>query len=207
MSKVYPPTVIQTPEAPGLARDQLREAGPMSGPEKIMATTFVLLLALWCLSDVLGIDATTSAFVGITVLLVTGALKWKDLAQNTSAWTTLVFFAVLVGMANQLNELGVIGWIGDSVADSVSSLPWVAAFLSAAIGTGAPPVFSALVFGFIGSLFGGLAHYSSGPCGVIYGSGYVKTTEWFRVGSLMSIVIIAIWTVVGGAWMKLLGYW
>jgi DASS family divalent anion:Na+ symporter len=173
--------------------------------------------------------------VGITVLLVTGVLKWKDLAHNTSAWTTLVFFAVLVGMANQLNELGVIGWIGDSVADSVGSLPWVAAFvvltlvyfyahylfasntaqivamyavfLSAAIGTGAPPVFSALVFGFIGSLFGGLAHYSSGPCGVIYGSGYVKPTEWFRVGFLMSIVIIAIWTVVGGGWMKLLGFW
>ena len=61
--------------------------------------------------------------------------------------------------------------------------------------------------GFIGNLFGGLAHYSSGPAGVVYGSGYVTTTEWFRVGFMISVVNIVIWTVIGGAWMKLLGMW
>ena len=82
-----------------------------------------------------------------------------------------------------------------------------AVFLGAAIATGAPPLFAALVFGFIGSLFGGLAHYSSGPAGVIYGSGYVKTSELFRIGFVMSIVNIAIWTSVGGLWMKVIGVW
>lgn len=235
MSKIYPPTVTRTPEAPQQARDQLREAGPMSRGEKIMAATFVVLLLLWCLGDTLNIDATTAAFTGIAILLVTGVLSWRDLIENTSAWSTLVFFGVLVGMAGELNELGVIGWIGDSVAGAVGSLPWVVAFgiltlvyfyshylfasntahivamyavfVGAAIATGAPPLFAALVFGFIGNLFGGLAHYSSGPAGVIYGSGYVKTAELFRIGFAMSVVNIAIWTVVGGAWMKLLGIW
>lgn len=82
-----------------------------------------------------------------------------------------------------------------------------AVFLGAAIGAGAPPLFAALVFGFIGNLFGGLAHYSSGPAGGVYGSGYVTTTEWFRVGFMISGVNIVIWTVIGGAWMKLLGMW
>lgn len=235
MSKIYPPTVTRTPEAPQQARDQLRKAGPMSRGEKIMAATFVVLLLLWCLGDTLNIDATTAAFTGIAILLVTGVLSWRDLIENTSAWSTLVFFGVLVGMAGELNELGVIGWIGDSVAGAVGSLPWVVAFgiltlvyfyshylfasntahivamyavfVGAAIATGAPPLFAALVFGFIGNLFGGLAHYSSGPAGVIYGSGYVKTAELFRIGFAMSVVNIAIWTVVGGAWMKLLGIW
>lgn len=235
MSKIYPPTVAKTPEAPEEARAQLREAGPMSRREWIMAATFVLLLLLWCLGDFLDIDATTAAFTGIAVLLITGVLSWKNLADNTSAWSTLVFFGVLVGMAAELNQLGVIDWIGASVAGSVDALPWLAAFailttvyfyshylfasntahivamygvfVGAAIATGAPPLFAALVFGFIGSLFGGLAHYSSGPAGVIYGSGYVKTTELFRIGFVMSVLNIVIWTSIGGLWMKVLGIW
>ncbi|MGE2737523.1 anion permease [Mycolicibacterium vaccae] len=235
MSKVYRPTVTKTPRAPDEARSQLREAGPMSRREWIMTGTFVLLLVLWFLGDVLDIDATTAAFTGIAILLITGVLTWKNLADNTSAWSTLVFFGVLVGMAAELNELGVIAWIGDTVAGSVDTLPWLVAFailttvyfyshylfasntahivamyavfLGAAVATGAPPLFAALVFGFIGNLFGGLAHYSSGPAGVIYGSGYVKTAELFRIGFMMSVVNIAIWTTVGGLWMKLIGVW
>jgi DASS family divalent anion:Na+ symporter len=42
---------------------------------------------------------------------------------------------------------------------------------------------------------------------VIYGSGYIKTSEWFRIGFVMSVVIILIWTIIGGAWMKLIGAW
>ena len=82
-----------------------------------------------------------------------------------------------------------------------------AVFVGAAIATGAPPLFAALVFGFIGNLFGGLAHYSSGPAGVVFGSGYVKTAELFRIGFAVSIVNIVIWTVIGGGWMKLIGIW
>ncbi|SRX81964.1 symporter [Clavibacter michiganensis subsp. sepedonicus] [Mycolicibacterium parafortuitum] len=235
MSKIYRPTVVKTPEAPEAARAQLHESGPMSRREWIMAATFVLLLILWCLGEVLNIDATTAAFTGIAILLITGVLTWRNLADNTSAWSTLVFFGVLVGMAAELNQLGVIDWIGETVAGSVDALPWLlafailttvyfyshylfasntahivamyAVFLGAAIATGAPPLFAALVFGFIGSLFGGLAHYSSGPAGVIYGSGYVKTSELFRIGFVMSIVNIAIWTSVGGLWMKVIGVW
>ncbi|MDY6807968.1 MAG: anion permease [Actinomycetota bacterium] len=235
MQKVYPPTVTTTPEAPALARDQLREAGKMSVHEWIMAATFVLLLLLWCLSDQLGIDATATAFLGIAILLVTRVLTWRNLVTDTGAWQTLIFFGVLVGMADDLKQLGVIDWIGDRVASGVDGLPWLAAFavltlvyfyvhylfasntaqivamyavfLGAAVATGAPALFSALVFGFIGSLFGGLAHYSSGPAGVMYGSGYIKTSEWFRVGFVMSVVIILIWTIIGGLWMRLIGAW
>lgn len=235
MLHIYPPALKKTPEAPDLARDQLREAGRMSRHEWIMAATFVLLLVLWCLGDQLNVDATSTAFLGIAILLVTGVLTWRNLVSDTGAWQTLVFFGVLVAMADQLKKLGVIDWVGDQVAATVDGWAWVAAFavltlvyfyvhylfasntaqivamyavfLGAAVTAGAPGMFAALVFGFIGSLFGGLAHYSSGPAGVMYGSGYIKTSEWFRVGFAMSVVIIAIWTVVGGAWMKLLGIW
>ncbi|ATI35670.1 anion permease [Rhodococcus erythropolis] len=235
MSKIFPPTMLKTPKAPEQAREELRKAGPISRNEKIMAATFVLLLVLWCLGSQLNVNATTTAFVGIGILLVTKVLTWNNLVHDTGAWQTLVFFAVLVGMASHLEELGVISWIGTQVSSSVDGLPWIwafailtlvyfyahylfasntaqivamyAVFLGAAVATGAPPLFSALVFGFIGSLFGGISHYASGPAGVIYGSGYIKTSEWFRIGFVMSVVIILIWTIIGGAWMKLIGAW
>lgn len=38
---------------------------------------------------------------GLSVLLVTGVLKWKDCLQYPPAWDTLFWFAVLVGMSGQ----------------------------------------------------------------------------------------------------------
>jgi divalent anion:Na+ symporter, DASS family len=233
MSKIYPPTVRRTPEAPAHARERLSSIGTMTRSEIIMTATFVLLLVLWCTGSQLDINATSVAFTGVAILLATRVLSWKNLVTDTGAWQTLVFFAVLVGMATQLQAYGVITWVGARVSDSVGGLPWIlafavltlvyfyahylfasntaqvvamyAVFVGAAIAAGAPPLFAALVFGFIGSLFGGLAHYSSGPAGVIFGSGFVKTTEWFRVGFVMSVMLIVIWTVLGGAWLKILG--
>ena len=235
MSKIYAPTITKTPEAPAYARSELALMGRMSAGQIIMSVTFVLLLVLWIFGGTLGITATTAAFVGVAILLVTGVLTWKDMAKNSSAWSTLIFFSVLVGMAEQLNRLGVIAWIGDGVAVLVGGMPWMLAFailtlayfyahyffasntaqivamyaifLGAAIAAGAPPLMAALVLGFIGNLFGAITHYASGPAGVTYGSGYVKTSEWFRVGFIMSVVLITIWVVAGGAWMKLLGMW
>lgn len=39
---------------------------------------------------------------GLSVLLVTGVLKWKDCLNYPPAWDTLFWFAVLVGMSGQL---------------------------------------------------------------------------------------------------------
>lgn len=231
--KLYPPTVKKTPDAPELARSELAKLGKVSTKEWLMVGTFVLLLALWVLGDRLDISATATAFVGVAVLLVTGVLMWKHLANDQSAWQTLVFFGVLVGMAAHLNKLGVVPWIGDRLSDSVSGTHWLVAFgvlslgyfyvhylfasntaqitamyavfLATAIAAGTPPVFAALALGFMSNLFGGLTHYASGPCAVIYGSGYVPTTEWFRLAFIMSLPVLFVWIVIGGGWMYLVG--
>lgn len=233
LSKVYAPTLKKTPEAPAQAREELTKLGKLTRPEAIMAGTFVLLLLMWSVGGSFGVNATATAFVGIAILLCTKVLTWKIMAANSGAWSTLIFFGVLVGMAGHLNTLGVIGWIGDSVSGAVGHLPWglafvilalvyfyvhyffasntaqivamYAVFLAAAVAVGTPPLLAALMLGFIGNLFGGLTHYSSGPCGVIFGSGYVKTPEWFRVGFIMSLVSIVVFGGVGMAWMGVLG--
>lgn len=235
MQKIYPPTLRSTPDAPEQARQQLKESGPMSRGEWVMLVTFVLLLAMWVLGSTLNINATSAAFFGVAILLVTKVLTWNDMAKNAGAWSTLIFFSVLVAMAEHLNKLGVIGWIGNSVSHLVGGMPWMlafailflvyfyvhylfasntaqvvamyAVFLSAAIAAGTPPMFAALMLGFAGNLIGGLTHYASGPAGVIFGSGYVPTNEWFKTSFIASVVNILIWGVVGAAWLMLVGLW
>lgn len=235
MSKIYPPTLKETPEAPAHAREELAQMGPMSFAEKIMLATFVILLALWVLGDTLHVNATAAAFLGISILLITKVLTWKDMAANSGAWSTLIFFSVLVGMAEHLNILGVIGWIGKSVSGAVGGMPWPLAFailglvffyvhylfasntaqivamysvfLAAAIAVGTPALFAALMLGFIANLTGGITHFVSGPAGVIYGSGYVPTSEWFKVGFMASLVNVVIWGTIGVAWLRLVGLW
>lgn len=234
--RVFPPAVRATPEAPGQARAQLAELGRMSRQEWTMAAVFVLLLLMWSVGgQVWDLSATVSAFTGVALLLVTGVLTWGDLVAEKSAWTTLMWFAVLVMMAGQLQELGVIGWFSKSITDATDGVGWqtafviltlvylfshylfasntahvaamYAAFLSAAIATGAPPVMAALVLGFISSLYGGLTHYASGPAPVLFGGGYVTLGEWWRTGLIAAGANIVIWMGVGALWLKVLGHW
>jgi len=49
---------------------------------------------------------------GLSVLLLTGVLKWKDCLQYPPAWDTLFWFAVLVGMSGNTHAvLSPILWV------------------------------------------------------------------------------------------------
>lgn len=234
--KIYPPELKETPEAAAAARAELRELGPLSRPEKIMAGTIVLLLALWTLGDALwDLSATTTALVGLVVLLVSGVLTWDDVKNETQAWDTLVWFAALVMMATFLNSLGLIPWLSGKMSSAVSGIGWLpafilltlayyyshylfasntahvsamySAFLATAILAGVPALFAALVLGFISSLFAPLTHYSCGPAPVLFGAGYVPLGSWWRNGLITSVLLVAVWMGVGGLWMKLIGLW
>ena len=80
-----------------------------------------------------------------------------------------------------------------------------AAFLAAALAVGTPPLLAALVLGFFSNLFSSMTHYGTGPAPVLYGSGYVRLLDWWRLGALVSVVNIAIWLGLGGLWWKALG--
>lgn len=233
--KIYPPTLKKTPEAAAEAKQSLKDLGPLSLHEWLMAGTIILLLVLWVLSDSLGVSATTTALVGLGLLLILDVLNWEDVKKETAAWDTLVWFAALVMMATFLNTLGLIPWLSKVISDATGGLPWTtafiilallyffshylfasntahisamyAAFLGAAIVTGAPPLMAALILGFISNLFAMLTHYGAGPAPVLFGTGYVPMGTWWRNGLICAIVTVIVWGVVGGAWMKVLGMW
>lgn len=240
---MYPPEIKSTPDAVNFARERLEKLGKLTRDEGIMLGVFVVLLLLWAdvpawiLGDAFTLNSTTTAFVGLSILLVTGVLNWKDVLTEKSAWDTLVWFGALVMMATQLNKLGVIDWFSGAIQQGIVStgLGWPAstalqvlvflyshyffasttahitammgAFLVVGLGLGAPPMAFVLMMAATSSIMMTLTHYATGTSPVIFGSGYVGLGEWWKAGFVMSLVNLLIWVVVGGLWWKILGYW
>ncbi|MCO6557595.1 MAG: DASS family sodium-coupled anion symporter [Gilliamella sp.] len=113
------PELKRTPEAPKLAAEELKKMGVITVKEIIMGVTVVLLLALWIFGKNFGIDSTTTAFIGLTILILTGVLSWDDIKGEKAAWDTLIWFAALLMMAGQVNKLGVTKWLGDTIGGAV----------------------------------------------------------------------------------------
>lgn len=233
--KMYPPEIKKTPDAKKWADEQLEQMGKITLPEKLMAGIFIIALLLWILGGMLGIDATLTAFIALSLLILSGILTWSDVLHETGAWNTLVWFSVLVMMASQLNKLGFIPWLSGAIGGSLKGMNWIlvmiillvayfythylfasstahisamySAFLAVAISAEVPPMLGALMLGFFGNLDSSTTHYSNGPAPILYGSGYVKQSEWWRMNAILGILYFIIWIVIGSMWMKLIGMW
>lgn len=240
---IYPPEIKRTPDASGYAKSKLADMGAMSYGEKVMVSVFALLLLLWAgvpamlLGPEFSVNTTAVAFLGLSVLLVTGVLTWEDVLKEKSAWDTVVWFSALVMMATFLNKLGLVGWFSTVVQSNIErfDLSWgasvvilvavyfyvhyffasttahitamFAAFYAAGLALGAPPLYLGLLLAGASSLMMSLTHYATGTSPIIFGSGYVSMEDWWIMGFVMSVVNLAVWAIVGGLWWKVLGYW
>jgi len=163
-----------------------------------MDSSYDLLHKYLC-RDAIGVSSVVAAMLGLSILLLLGVLDWDDCLNEKSAWDTLAWFAVLVGMAAQLTNLGIVSWMSSCVAKLLQSfsLSWLAAFcvleasyflihylfasqtghvgalysafLAMHVAAGVPRALSALALAFNTNLFGALTHYSSGQAAVYFG--------------------------------------
>lgn len=232
---LYPPETKDTPDAPAMATKKLEHMGPVTRNECIMVGTMLLAVTLWVFGEAIGIASVVAAMIGLSILLLLGVLDWDDCLSEKSAWDTLAWFAVLVGMAGQLTNLGIVNWMSSCVANTLQSysLSWPAAFgvlqaayfcihylfasqtghvgalysafLAMHLAAGVPGMLAALALAYNTNLFGALTHYSSGQAAVYYGAGYVDLPDVFKVGFVMALVNAVIWALVGSFWWKFLG--
>ena len=67
-----------TPDAPKQAKKELEKLGPLSLDEKITAGAFAVTVGLWIFGGAVGINAVAAALLGLSILLITNVVKWKD---------------------------------------------------------------------------------------------------------------------------------
>jgi divalent anion:Na+ symporter, DASS family len=233
--KLYPPEIHDTEAARVMAREELARMGPMSRNERWLLGILIAVMAGWVSSPWHGIPNTFVALAGLCAILLTQVLTWDELLAENRAWDALIWFAPLLMMADNLQELGVIKVLSSSVFGHLSHLSWMAAmgilvlvylyihyafasmtahvtalypaFVTAAVATGAPGLMAALPLAFFSNLNAGLTHYGTGSAPVYFGSGYVTQAVWWRLGFIVSLLNIVLWLGIGPLWWKVLGLW
>lgn len=230
-----PPEMKRAPHAVLHAKEKLQEMGSFKLGEWKMMTCFIGLLLMWIFGSAIGLNATTSAMIGVSFLILTQVLNWNDLINERTAWETLFWFAALLVMANNLNTLGFISWVTDNISALLYGISWPVTFtvlilfyyyshylfasvfahvssmyvpfLVLSLGSGTPPLLAALGFAFASGLFGGLTHYSSGQAPVVFSARYVNLNLWWKTGFIMSLFYFLVWGGVGMLWWKWLEIW
>jgi len=233
--KMYPPEIKDTPNAKPWAEAELAKMGPMSRAEKIMCAVFALALVLWIASSFIGMDAALVAFLAVAILVICGVLTVDDILNEKGAWSTLIWFSILIFMATELNKLGFIPWLSKTLGGSLPGINWVfvlailllfyfyshylfasgtahvsamyAALLGVAISAGVPPTLAAMLLATCGALFSSTTHYASGPATILFGTGYVKQNDWWRMNAILGVFYIVVWFGIGSLWLKVIGMW
>jgi DASS family divalent anion:Na+ symporter len=229
--KVLAPEVTATPEAPRAARRALQAMGPLGAAEKIVAGTFLGMVALWGAAATLDLDSTAIAFLGLGVLLGTGVLTLGDIAKEGDVLATFIWFAALFSMSSQLNALGFMGFLGERLAarlgafsPGVAGLVLVVAyvalhylfvsqtahllalfgvFLDVAVKLGVPLAPFAFLLLFATNFFSANTPQGSSANLLFAGSGYLSQGELYRLGALTTAFNLAIYLVVGTPWLML----
>jgi anion transporter len=120
------PEVKESPEVVAWAASELKEMGPLSRNEWIMAALVILAMFLWITGSnpdiklpFLGanyINATMVVLVVISLLLMTRIIDFADIVAEKTAWEVFFYFTSLLTLSSGLNEIGFIKWVAEGFA-------------------------------------------------------------------------------------------
>ena len=231
--KVYPPGIRASAEASHWAAQALRDMGPITGRELLMASLACLALGLWIFGGGL-VDPTLVAMIGASLMLATGLVSWEDVVANGPAWNILAWFATLVVLADGLDRVGFVTWLGRSAAALLAGQPplvvvtllvilfflihYMFAGITAHTTALAPVVLAAgtaidglpvrtfvLLLGFSLGIMGVLTPYATGPAPLYYGCGFIARRDFWRLGFLFGMIFLAATLAIGVPWLRALG--
>lgn len=234
--RFFPPEIKETPAAATFAARELARMGPTRLAEKAMLVTFILTGLLWATTNRLhSIDYAVVALLGISLLLLFGVVDWQDLMREREAWDVFIWYGGMVRMAEALGETGLTSRFAEFASGWTTGWRWAPAlallalvffyahyafasitahalamyipFLIVVIAAGAPPFLSVAILAYFANLSASLTHYGTTPGPVYFGAGYVTQQAWWKMGLLASIPNLLIWSTVGPAWWKWLGWW
>ena len=225
---VFPPEVKQTPNAPEIAKQRLREMGAPSRDEKVMGCVFVVMIVFWAMKGVLGVDSTAVAIGGLFVLMLSRVVTLDDV-KGSNGPTTFVWFASLYTLSKHLNDFGFMHWIGQCAATWVAPFSWPVVyvllvvayvlmhyffvsqtahmfavypiFLSVGLNAGVPGSLLAIMLLLATNFFSPLTPQASSANAIFVGSGYVTTGEVYKYGGLTVLAATVLYLLIGTPWI------
>jgi len=155
-----------------------------------------------------------------------------DIAMMGDTLTTFLWLAVLFALSGQLNELGFMGYAGQRLASHLGGLSWpvtyvtliviyvaihymfvsqssqvlalMGVFLDVGMRGGVPAPLMAFGLLFASSYFSVITPQGGSQNVIFVGSGYLTQRELYRLGLLMTLFFLAVFLVIGTAWILLI---
>jgi L-tartrate/succinate antiporter len=225
----YKPEIKGGNEVPDWAKGEIAKMGGLTQREILLAVLVVLALGLWIWGGDF-INATTVAIAVIALMVLGKVVSWDDILANKQAWNTLVWFATLVALADGLNRVGFVKWFAETIGGQMAGFsPMVAMILLVAVFffthylfasitahvTAMLPVMLAVGMGIPGidirtfalllaltlGIMGILTPYATGPSPVYYGSGYIPSKDFWRLGAIFGAIYFAVFLLVAMFWI------
>ncbi|MEH3411219.1 anion permease [Phytobacter diazotrophicus] len=228
----YPPEVKVNDEVPLWASRELEKLGKLSRNEILLLAFVCSALGMWIFAAN-WLEPALAALLIIVLMLWTGVLEWNDITSNKAAWNTFVWFATLVALADGLSSTGFIAWLGKeggslmgNVSPGVATIVLLLAFyllhylfasttahttaLLPAMLTIASTIpgmnMQVFVLVMVTSLgvMGIITPYGTGPSPIYYGSGYLPTKDYWRLGTIFGAIFLAALLLIGYPWISMM---
>lgn len=229
---IYPPEVKVSPEVPRWASEELGKLGKLSVKELVFLGGVVLALILWTIgSDY--IDATATALLVVSIMLVAGIFEWRDILSNTAAWNVLVWFGTLVTLADGLARVGFVKYAAGEFTKLIGGLDptvvlvlillfyyfihYAFASITAHVTAVFPviitvlltffsqhPLLAAFAVAYTHGIMGVISPYATGPAPIFYGSGYIKGSDFWRLGFIYGLIYIIFLIAIGLPWLSVI---
>lgn len=213
-------------------RQQISHEGPMQSRDYVAISTFTIVLLGWIFfSDQLGLGLI--AIIGAAAFLVIGLVRWEDV-NNGVNWGVVLLYAAAISLGVQMKDTGAALWVAENfllmisplgieeglplwgavsalttlVTNTMSNGAAVAVLgpinLKLALVSGESPIILGFVTA-ISSAFAYLTVIGTPACTIVYASGYLKTTDFLKVGYRMAIMSTLLMLFMAWAYWPLLG--
>ncbi|PHS78986.1 MAG: anion transporter [Rhodospirillaceae bacterium] len=200
-------------------RHKVEEQGAMKISDWVAIVIFVLVLMGWILASA-QYGMGTIAILGAAAFLVAGLVLWSDVNSGVN-WGVVLLYGAAISLGVQMKETGAALWVAENFLSILTPLGmdqgvglWAAVSIlttavtntmsnGAAVAVLGPIVLklavaageSPIILGFItavSSAFAYLTVVGTPACTIVYASGYLKTTDFLKVGWKMAIMSIII---------------
>lgn len=215
----FRPEVTDMSRAISRLRTQVSMLGPMRASEWLTILIFLSTIAGWVLlSQDLGLGVI--AIAGAAAFLVFGLVRWEDINSGVN-WGVVLLYAAAISLGVEMKSTGAAEWVAASVFEAMKQMGagnvlgfnvvislltigvsntmtagaavavLAPVILKTAVAAGQDPISAGFVAA-ISSAFGYLTPAAQPAFTIIYASGYLKGSDFFKIGLRMMILSFAV---------------